>query len=346
MPTPLSASQSVGLVADGCYRHLLTDSSRQPKHNTKLDSSKLPANHRQKLFPNGTLLISELNEITDSGQYACQAKSTTTDQLALNQVQISIKGEYECDYLANKQWSIIQQHKTRNWSMMGRGQTSSHQLTTSNLCPQQPTNLNKVPPVVEPFSFAKSLHRGQRYNVMCTVVRGDLPVSIRWFKDGRPLEQLAGSGGQSSSSSLLATSVQEPGSPGAMLPLSAADTNLPEPEWGPTPLGGQQEASGIGVKQLDPYSSTLTFASLQSHHRGLYSCEATNEAGRANQSSSLVIHGECASRHFWSAQVARMARAAPNSPSIEPTNRLAGRLRPPVAWLVEKLDYYVARPTT
>lgn len=91
---------------------------------------------------------------------------------------------------------------------------------------------------------------------MCTVVRGDLPVSIRWFKDGQPigLNHLEPESGDISSSNLL--------------------------------------GSSLAIKQLDPYSSTLTFGSLQSHHRGLYTCEATNEAGRANQSSTLVIHGK------------------------------------------------------
>lgn len=112
-----------------------------------------------------------------------------------------------------------------------------------------------MPPVVEPFSFAKSLHRGQRYNIMCTVVRGDLPVTIRWFRDGRPLTSDASSASDT--------------------PSQASDTN-----------------SVVAIKQLDPYSSTLTFGSLQSAHRGVYTCEAQNEAGRANQSSALVIHGK------------------------------------------------------
>lgn len=144
------------------------------------------------MFPNGTLLISELNELNDAGEYVCRAKWALGDASATGQVQVLVR----------------------------------------------------VPPQVEPFAFAKSLHRGQRYNIMCTVVRGDLPVDINWFKDGRP--------------------------------LSASDA-----------------ASHVQIKQLDPYSSTLTFGSLQLAHRGVYTCEATNEAGKANQSSALVIHGEC-----------------------------------------------------
>jgi hypothetical protein len=130
-----------------------------------------------------------------------------------------------------------------------------------------------VPPVVEPFTFAKSLHRGQRYNIMCTVTRGDLPVSIRWFKDGQPIEAVPGA------SYMQTTPLADEQS------RSAAGQTQQQP--------GEQLGHGLAIKQLDPYSSTLTFASLQSRHRGVYSCEAVNEVGRANQSSALVIHGEC-----------------------------------------------------
>lgn len=133
-----------------------------------------------------------------------------------------------------------------------------------------------VPPVVEPLSFAKSLHRGQRYNIMCTVIRGDLPVSIRWFKDGRQLSAAAYQQQQQQES------LQEQQQQQAQSELQPSELNTRS-------IGG----NNIVIKQLDPYSSTLTFASLQPSHRGLYTCEATNEAGRANQSSQLVIHGKC-----------------------------------------------------
>lgn len=141
--------------------------------------------------------------------------------------------------------------------------------------------------MVEPFSFPKSLHRGQRYNVMCTVTRGDLPVSIRWFKDG----QLIGPGAPSANQ-LDSGQQQQPAARLASQQFSVASERQQENQL----IQQQQQldgSAGLAIKQLDPYSSTLTFASLQSHHRGLYSCEAANEVGRANQSSSLAIHGEC-----------------------------------------------------
>lgn len=57
------------------------------------NSTKLPTNHRQKVFANGTLLVSDLNEVTDGGSYVCQAKSLGADFVAQELLQVSIKGE-------------------------------------------------------------------------------------------------------------------------------------------------------------------------------------------------------------------------------------------------------------
>ncbi|KAL1428772.1 hypothetical protein MTO96_002493 [Rhipicephalus appendiculatus] len=46
---------------------------------------------------------------------------------------------------------------------------------------------HEVRPAIVPFSFPESLHQGQRYNVLCTVSKGDAPVHITWYKDGVPV---------------------------------------------------------------------------------------------------------------------------------------------------------------
>ncbi|KAM7292976.1 Down syndrome cell adhesion molecule homolog [Ixodes scapularis] len=45
----------------------------------------------------------------------------------------------------------------------------------------------KVKPTIEPFSYPSSLREGQRSSVMCTVISGDLPINITWFKDDQPI---------------------------------------------------------------------------------------------------------------------------------------------------------------
>lgn len=123
---------------------------------------------------------------------------------------------------------------------------------------------------------------------MCTVVRGDLPVSIRWSKDGRPIESapVESNGIGFVSGNGMQQAIKEHQTLQEQVPQTTALTNAPN--YG----GSSNNMAGIAIKHLDPYSSTLTFASLQSHHRGVYTCDAANEAGRANQSSTLVIHGK------------------------------------------------------
>ena len=42
--------------------------------------------------------------------------------------------------------------------------------------------------MIDPFTFPNSLHSGQRYNMLCSITKGDSPIKIRWFKDGKPIE--------------------------------------------------------------------------------------------------------------------------------------------------------------
>lgn len=39
------------------------------------------------------------------------------------------------------------------------------------------------PPKIEPFFFPRDLSENMRARVLCTVVKGDLPLQISWFKD-------------------------------------------------------------------------------------------------------------------------------------------------------------------
>ncbi|KAI2811059.1 hypothetical protein BLOT_002229 [Blomia tropicalis] len=100
------------------------------------DGVRLPYNHRQKVFPNGTLTVNELERVTDEGLYTCIAR-TQDDPRSSAKTSFSLK--------------VL------------------------------------VRPVIEPFKFPKSLHQSQRYNLLCTVVKGDPPVKIEWYKDGRKL---------------------------------------------------------------------------------------------------------------------------------------------------------------
>lgn len=41
-----------------------------------------------------------------------------------------------------------------------------------------------------PFSFHSGLEDGNRLQVSCSIMSGDLPITIEWRKDGRPLTSI------------------------------------------------------------------------------------------------------------------------------------------------------------
>ncbi|XP_015787557.1 Down syndrome cell adhesion molecule homolog [Tetranychus urticae] len=42
-------------------------------------------------------------------------------------------------------------------------------------------------PVIDPFNFSRYLEEGSRSKILCTVIKGDPPFTIKWLKDGKPL---------------------------------------------------------------------------------------------------------------------------------------------------------------
>lgn len=149
------------------------------------DGNRLPVNHRQKVYENGTLEVYHVERSSDDGPYTCVAKNPQGIS-ALNTVHVKVQ----------------------------------------------------IKPAIEPFAFLKSLREGQRSSVMCTVGSGDLPIKIEWQKDGMPISS----------------------------------------------------DSGIRINEAADYSSTLLFKSLRLDHRGNYTCVATNDAGTASHTASMVIH--------------------------------------------------------
>ncbi|XP_070391735.1 cell adhesion molecule Dscam1-like isoform X3 [Dermacentor albipictus] len=99
------------------------------------DGRSLPQNHRQHSFPNGSLVVSEVQRSVDSGWYACVARDPQGNT--------------------------------------ARGQLAVHVMT---------------PPLVSPFSFPDDLTEGKRAGAACIISEGDLPITIQWLKDGRPLD--------------------------------------------------------------------------------------------------------------------------------------------------------------
>lgn len=58
--------------------------------------------------------------------------------------------------------------------------------------------------------------------------------------------------------------------------------------------GSEGDKSGVSVRihDLADYSSTLLFPAVREHHRGNYTCSASNVVGQDEHTSSLIISGQ------------------------------------------------------
>lgn len=116
-------------------------------------------------------------------------------------------------------------------------------------------------PVIESFSFPKFLEEGSRAKILCSVIKGDPPMTIRWLKDGRVL------------GSVLSTN---------NMPTSASSSSSALPSM-----------NGISISTLDEFSSAIILSKVSlSHHRGNYTCIASNSVSSTNYTAEALVHGK------------------------------------------------------
>ncbi|XP_039227472.1 Down syndrome cell adhesion molecule-like protein Dscam2 isoform X8 [Drosophila yakuba] len=99
------------------------------------DNRALPINRKQKVFPNGTLIIENVERNSDQATYTCVAK---------NQEGYSARGSLEVQVM--------------------------------------------VPPSIAPLSFGDDpVNTGENAGVQCMVQKGDVPITIKWTLNSRPI---------------------------------------------------------------------------------------------------------------------------------------------------------------
>lgn len=107
--------------------------------------------------------------------------------------------------------------------------------------------------MIDTLAFPPNLHEGQRFNILCSVIKGDSPIIIKWFKDGRQI----GAASDANSQNIIQT-------PSQQQRLNANDNNQ-----------ALADLTGISIIHVTQYTSTLIFESLNEQHTGNYTCEAT-----------------------------------------------------------------------
>lgn len=114
-------------------------------------TNRLPENHHQTVFVNGSLLIVQAEKLVDEGWYRCEAQGGRA-VISISSASSSSNSEQAFDF----------EHET-----------SSQQLFLSIL----------VAPMLSPFLAPPNLREGMRSMLTCSVLEGDAPFLMRWMKD-------------------------------------------------------------------------------------------------------------------------------------------------------------------
>lgn len=262
---------------------------------------RLPANHRQHVYDNGTLEVEHMEKSqADDGEYTCMASA-----------------------------GPISQQQQQPGAGTGLQQESPTQIAYGSLFVSI-----KVRPTIEPFTISRSLREGQRASIMCTISSGDLPISISWFRNDQPIVVVTsnqqGDDQQVRHQQAFQSSMDElPGGQQQLLALGspqvgagtggqqllssngyvtgdsshASSSSL---EFGAA-VGSQYRdllrtnnnnngsllLSGVRISRVSDYSSTLLFESLLAQHSANYTCLARNDAGSVSHQAPMIVQGKC-----------------------------------------------------
>lgn len=186
---------------------------------------KFPQGRRHQIYLNGTLIVHDVAR-SDQGFYKCKVFANKQQQPA----------ELQADQSSQQQQREQVEHET-----------SSNEFFLNVL----------VPPVISPFSSSESLREGMRNFLTCSVIEGDSPISLGWFKDSQPIEEY------------IQTVASGPPSTGDEATIDSPLLN--------SQLARQQHSFGIHhqrirVETSNEYTSTLYFSQVEFRDNGNYTC--------------------------------------------------------------------------
>lgn len=160
-----------------------------------------------------------------------------------------------------------------------------------------------VAPVIEQFHFPRHLQLGMRARLVCTVISGDPPFTIRWLHNDTQIWTGSATGSRSpvlsSASASSFSSSSSSSSSSAVVSLSAsASSSVSAPFQPTTPsfsfvssASDQVQLTGVTGK-VDEFSADLSFQSVSVQHNGNYTCEVHNDLASARHTAQLVVEGK------------------------------------------------------
>ncbi|KAK9507869.1 hypothetical protein O3M35_007639 [Rhynocoris fuscipes] len=137
------------------------------------DGRVLPINRKQKVFPNGTLIIENVERLSDQATYTCVAK---------NGQGYSSRGTLEVQVM-EKTWMIFNEYSYFIELNPNRWVTRTFGFIWSN-AKKSTIFAVLVLPFITPFQFDGAVNAGDNVQLACHVSKGDIPLRIEWHFQG------------------------------------------------------------------------------------------------------------------------------------------------------------------
>lgn len=205
-----------------------------------------PQSRRHQIHHNGTLVIQSVSR-SDQGQYKCRVLAPHSPPSGGSDMSSNTHNNNPISYQAPMQ----QQATPSPWS--------------------NEFHLNvQVPPVISPFSSSDSLREGMRNFLTCSVIEGDPPVRLSWFKDGNPIEDYI-----LARSSAISSHIQWPSTGASLQQQQQGSPILPasnEPQSNNNNNNNNNDAIQIRVDTSNEFTSTLYFQHVDFRDNGNYTC--------------------------------------------------------------------------
>lgn len=196
-------------------------------------ATKLPENHRQHVYSNGTLVIHQMEKANDEDEYRCVVYGAS-----------SVTSHYETVLLSDQ---MQNQH------------FDYHKLTAAGSVYVKVI----VAPLISPFSAPPNLREGMRNMLTCSVLEGDPPFAIRWFKSFETAQGI--------SHHLI-----------PIEPLSGSSADDP----------ARAASARLRVSSNNEFSSTLFFTNVSYEDNGNYTCVISNTVASANHTVNMMVKGK------------------------------------------------------
>ncbi|KAL2740305.1 Down syndrome cell adhesion molecule-like protein Dscam2 [Vespula squamosa] len=225
------------------------------------DTRVLPINRKQKVFPNGTLIIENVERMSDQATYTCVARNAQGySARGTLEVQVMVpptiqefafmKLPMNAGEFANLQCIVPTGDLPLNirWSYPGEEMGGSSGVLAKKVADRVSMLMISVitakhagDPQLLPIAFNTEVANwGDFVSVPCSILKGDMPMDISWSFNGVPID-------------------------------TSKDT-------------------AITISKISNHLSTLSIDSVSARHAGEYACSASNLAGAVSRSATLTVN--------------------------------------------------------